>query len=378
MNLIGFTSSTRRRPASAPRARAAPSRTRPAGQPPAIGEQVDDPEADVVAREPVPLARIAQAADDLHARPMVAQSARNARARLDVAVIGGGIIGCSAAAILAERGASVHALRGNGHRRGRLRPQPGAIQHPFDASLAPLHAASLTAYRKLPGSRCRPSRRASSCWLTIPMPSPAMPMPCAPSRPSSDPELLTRPRCTPWKPSLAPEVAAVLVATGYPVPPHGAVASDAALAWERGTSAASAMRRRRGSTANCVGASVSRAARPSRSMRCPAPARGPRRCCRAGAPLRSRSDARGASRSSWSCPTRRATSSRRRRSAARRSADRSAGAFRRRPRGVQPGHADGRSALGSTFFVEKPDPGSGRSSCSPAGRASSRTWRAHG
>ena len=40
--------------------------------------------------------------------------------------------------------------------------------------------------------------------------------------------------------------------------------------------------------------------------------------------------------------------------------------------------ADGRSALGSTFFVEKPDPGFWRLGCSPAGRASSRPWRAHG
>ena len=42
-----------------------------AGQPPAVGQQVDHAEADVMAREPISLARIAQAADHLHPRPMV-------------------------------------------------------------------------------------------------------------------------------------------------------------------------------------------------------------------------------------------------------------------------------------------------------------------
>ena len=63
-----------------------------------------------------------------------------------------------------------------------------------------------------------------------------MPMPLRAVAPELHPELLDAAAVHALEPSLAPDVAAVLVATGYPVPPHAAVASYAALAVERGTS----------------------------------------------------------------------------------------------------------------------------------------------
>ena len=52
-----------------------------AGEAPAVGEQVDHPEAHVVAREPIALAGIAEAADQVHDPAMVAAAARAVGAR---------------------------------------------------------------------------------------------------------------------------------------------------------------------------------------------------------------------------------------------------------------------------------------------------------
>ena len=69
----------------------------------------------------------------------------------DVAIIGGGIVGCAAAAFLAERGARVELFeRGElaGAASGR---NSGVIQHPFEPLLADLHIESLRHYRGLEG-----------------------------------------------------------------------------------------------------------------------------------------------------------------------------------------------------------------------------------
>lgn len=67
----------------------------------------------------------------------------------DVCVIGGGIVGASAACFLAEAGASVVLLE-----RGRLAAaasgrNSGSVQHPFDPPLARLHARTVDLYREL-------------------------------------------------------------------------------------------------------------------------------------------------------------------------------------------------------------------------------------
>ena len=171
----------------------------------------------------------------------------------------------------------------------------------------------------------------------------------------------------------------MLVATGYPVPPHAAVAAYAAL---RG-GARDDRPPRRGATPwivdgeRCRGVRLASGAT-DRSMRCCwPPARGRPSLLPSRAAARSRSGARGASRSSWSCRTRRATCSRRRRSAARRSADRSAGASRRRRHvGLQPGHR--RRPQRARLHVLRRGAGPAvrwRLARSPAGRASSRTSR---
>ena len=69
--------------------------------------------------------------------------------RFDVAIIGGGIIGTSAAAFLAEAGQSVVLLEREVLGAGASGRNSGVIQHPFDALFASLYYESLVLYREL-------------------------------------------------------------------------------------------------------------------------------------------------------------------------------------------------------------------------------------
>ena len=67
----------------------------------------------------------------------------------DVIVIGGGILGVSAAAELAETGRRVVLLERIGIGAGASGRNSGVVQHPFDPVLARLYVATLACYRRL-------------------------------------------------------------------------------------------------------------------------------------------------------------------------------------------------------------------------------------
>ena len=69
--------------------------------------------------------------------------------RPDVIVVGGGIVGCSAAAFLAEAGAAVTLVEGEGLASGASGANSGVVQHPFDPVLAALYRDTITLYREL-------------------------------------------------------------------------------------------------------------------------------------------------------------------------------------------------------------------------------------
>src|SRR5437763_5692227 len=68
---------------------------------------------------------------------------------MEVAIIGGGIIGCAAAAFAAEAGARVTLYERAEIGAGASGRNMGAVQHPFDPELAPLYEATVGIYRDL-------------------------------------------------------------------------------------------------------------------------------------------------------------------------------------------------------------------------------------
>ncbi len=67
----------------------------------------------------------------------------------DVAIIGGGIVGCAAAAFLAEAGVRVDLYEGEEVAAAASGKNSGSVQHPFDPVLRDLHLETLRHYREL-------------------------------------------------------------------------------------------------------------------------------------------------------------------------------------------------------------------------------------
>jgi len=67
----------------------------------------------------------------------------------DVAIIGGGIVGCAAAAFLAEAGVRVDLYEGEEVAAAASGRNSGSVQHPFDPVLRDLHLETLRHYREL-------------------------------------------------------------------------------------------------------------------------------------------------------------------------------------------------------------------------------------
>jgi glycine/D-amino acid oxidase-like deaminating enzyme len=168
---------------------------------------------------------------------MVAQSAAMSRSP-DVAVIGGGIIGCSAAAILAERGATVTLFEATAIGAGASGRNLGAIQHPFDVVLAPLYRATLEHYWGLAALDDGFSLAAEPAGVLMlnrdPDGSRRQVAHLNAIAPDLGADFMDADEVTAAEPSLVPGFAACRLATGYPVPPAWATAAYERLAVRRG------------------------------------------------------------------------------------------------------------------------------------------------
>jgi len=167
-------------------------------------------------------------ADSSQPRPHVA----------DVVVIGGGIIGCAAAAILADRGALVVLVEATSIAAGASGRNLGAVQHPFDPILAPLYRESLTRYRALADEHggFRIGREPAGLLLLSrePEAAAAQARRLAHAVPELRPELVSPDDLTRLEPALAHGPAAVLLRTGHPIPPASATGAWADVAAARG------------------------------------------------------------------------------------------------------------------------------------------------
>ncbi|HEX9634011.1 MAG TPA: FAD-dependent oxidoreductase [Candidatus Limnocylindria bacterium] len=156
----------------------------------------------------------------------------------DLIVIGGGIIGCSAAAFAAERGASVLLLEEREIGAGASGRNSGSVQYPFDPILAALHLQTLALYRELAAASPDFSFPTDPAGLLLLTDDPA----AAHDRvdelvreaPHLEPRVLTGAALTDAEPMLSADLAAVRLETGYPIPPDGATTAMARRARELG------------------------------------------------------------------------------------------------------------------------------------------------
>jgi glycine/D-amino acid oxidase-like deaminating enzyme len=143
---------------------------------------------------------------------------------VDVAVIGGGIVGCALAAFLAEGGATVRLYEREEIAAGASGRNSGVLQHPFDEALAGLYEESLAHYRELEGFSLPPAPTGLLIVSRGPL--------TAERFPELRPELLADARDA--DPALAEGLTAIRYDTGHPVPPAAAARAFAARAERAG------------------------------------------------------------------------------------------------------------------------------------------------
>jgi D-hydroxyproline dehydrogenase subunit beta len=139
----------------------------------------------------------------------------------DVAVIGGGIAGCAAAAFLAEAGAAVTLYEREAIAAGASGRNSGILQHPMDAALAGLYEASLELYATLGHGFELPAEPVGVLLVSHDGEALARDFEAAAARfPDLRPEWLDDPARE--EPALAPGVHAYRLHTGRPIGPTAA------------------------------------------------------------------------------------------------------------------------------------------------------------
>jgi glycine/D-amino acid oxidase-like deaminating enzyme len=152
----------------------------------------------------------------------------------DVAIVGGGIVGCAAAAFLTEAGAKVEVYERDEVGAAASGRNSGSIQHPFDPVMTELHAETLELYRGLDGLDL-PEAPAGVLMLARERSALA---PAAEEIARQSPELearLLEPAAVrELEPGLADGLWACRLETGYPVRPLAATRAFARRAFSGG------------------------------------------------------------------------------------------------------------------------------------------------
>lgn len=156
----------------------------------------------------------------------------------DVVVVGGGIIGVSAAAHLAEAGARVVLVERDDIAAGASGRNSGVVQHPLDPVLVALHLETLQLYRRLaaavPAFRL-PEAPAGLLYVTHrPEVARTLADEIAAQHPALEPTFLSPAEVASLEPTLRPDVAACRLAIGFPVGPATATRAYAELARRHG------------------------------------------------------------------------------------------------------------------------------------------------
>ncbi len=140
---------------------------------------------------------------------------------MEIAVVGGGIVGCAAAALLAESDAQVTLYERDRIAAGASGRNQGVLQHPLDDVLTPLYRESLRLHAET--APALHLERPPDGLLLV-SGSPDTPREIAARVAATHPELepvFLEDACT-EEPALAPGVAACRLETGHQIPPAAA------------------------------------------------------------------------------------------------------------------------------------------------------------
>ena len=156
----------------------------------------------------------------------------------DVVVIGGGIVGASAAAFLAEAGATVTLVERDGLASGASGANSGIVQHPFDPILAALYRETVGLYRELTAADVGFRLGAEPAGLIYVSADEAAVRAVDRSLAEAFPELervvAGGTELQAIEPAIAPGVWGCLVGIGYPVAPAASTYAYATIAERRG------------------------------------------------------------------------------------------------------------------------------------------------
>jgi glycine/D-amino acid oxidase-like deaminating enzyme len=156
----------------------------------------------------------------------------------DVVIIGGGIVGTSAAAFLAEAGARVTLVERAGLASGASGANSGVVQHPFDPVLAALYRETLALYRDLSSADLGfrlPTGPAGLLYLSTDDAAVRhVDRSLADVFPELAREVVSGRALETLEPAVAPDLSACRVAIGYPVFPGASTYAYATLAERRG------------------------------------------------------------------------------------------------------------------------------------------------
>ena len=159
---------------------------------------------------------------------------------VDVAVIGGGIVGTAMAAFLAEAGASVVLYEREALAAGASGRNSGVVQHPFDPVLVPLYEETLEIYHRVGEAVGRPIAALDAppdgLLLVSHDRSGVLTLATELGRtfPALRPDFVEGPVLAALEPALAPDVVACRLDIGYPIIPSTPTYAFATLAERAG------------------------------------------------------------------------------------------------------------------------------------------------
>ena len=147
------------------------------------------------------------------------------RASTDVAIIGGGIVGTAAAALLAERGCRVTLVERDFMGAGASGRNLGVVQHPFDPILEPLYHETVAIYVEMSrtsGAFAFPPEPTGLLMVSPEGPALALALAGFADTPHLEATLLEPDAVHALEPMLADDLWAIRLATGHPIPPQAA------------------------------------------------------------------------------------------------------------------------------------------------------------